>query len=83
MRAPWRSTVEGAAVGVAAVFAMAAVAMVGDDIESDVLAAQAAGLHGVLVRTGKYRQEAVAAADGEPERTVDAFADVPALLGVT
>jgi HAD superfamily hydrolase (TIGR01458 family) len=29
--------------------------MVGDDIEADVLGAQAAGIAGVLVRTGKYR----------------------------
>src|SRR6266508_1601706 len=32
------------------------VAMVGDDILNDVLGAQSAGLTGVLVRTGKYRQ---------------------------
>lgn len=31
------------------------VAMVGDDAEMDVCGALAAGLHGVLVRTGKYR----------------------------
>ena len=31
------------------------VAMVGDDLESDVLGAQAVGITGVLVRTGKYR----------------------------
>ena len=29
--------------------------MVGDDVEADVLGAAAAGLHGILVRTGKYR----------------------------
>ncbi len=55
-------------------------AMVGDDVVNDVLAAQAAGLHGVLVRTGKYRAEAVATAPGTPGTVVDAFADVPALL---
>lgn len=58
------------------------VAMVGDDIENDVLAAQGEGLTGVLVRTGKYRPEAVEAADGEPDRTVASFAAVPGLLGV-
>ena len=31
------------------------VAMVGDDVEADVMGAVAAGLEGVLVRTGKYR----------------------------
>jgi len=56
------------------------VAMVGDDVENDVLAAQACGLHGILVRTGKYREEAVAAADGDPELIIDSFADVPALF---
>lgn len=57
------------------------VAMVGDDIDNDVLGAQAAGLTGVLVRTGKYRPEAVEAADGEPDLMVDSFALVPSLLG--
>lgn len=32
------------------------VVMIGDDIESDVGGAQACGLRGVLVRTGKYRK---------------------------
>lgn len=57
-----------------------AVAMVGDDVENDVLAAQAMGLRGVLVQTGKYRDEAVTAADGEPDRIVSSFASVPELL---
>lgn len=56
------------------------VLMVGDDVVNDVLGAQACGLHGCLVRTGKYRADAVAAADGEPEMVVDSFADVPSLL---
>ncbi|MER6036807.1 MULTISPECIES: TIGR01458 family HAD-type hydrolase [unclassified Streptomyces] len=56
--------------------------MVGDDIESDVLAAQRAGLTGVLVRTGKYRPETHESASGAPDRVVDSFADVPALLGL-
>ena len=56
------------------------VAMVGDDVDNDVLAAQACGLQGVLVRTGKFRQETLAAADGDPDDIVDSFADVPAIL---
>ncbi|MFF2726580.1 HAD-IIA family hydrolase [Streptomyces sp. NPDC058008] len=56
-------------------------AMVGDDIETDVLAAQRHGITGVLVRTGKYRPETLADADGAPDHVVDSFADVPALLG--
>jgi len=58
------------------------VAMVGDDIENDVLGAQALGIHGILVRTGKYRPEAVEAADGQPDIVVDSFADVPSLTVV-
>jgi HAD superfamily hydrolase (TIGR01458 family) len=55
--------------------------MVGDDVESDVGGALRAGLAGVLVRTGKYRPEAVAASGVEPTATIDSIADVPALLG--
>ena len=55
--------------------------MVGDDVESDVGGALRAGLAGVLVRTGKYRPEAVAASGVEPTATVDSIADVPTLLG--
>ncbi|MFF2958423.1 HAD-IIA family hydrolase [Streptomyces sp. NPDC057963] len=54
--------------------------MVGDDIESDVLAAQRAGLTGVLVRTGKYLPETHRAADGTPDHVIDSFAHLPDLL---
>jgi HAD superfamily hydrolase (TIGR01458 family) len=54
--------------------------MVGDDVESDVGGALRAGLSGVLVRTGKYRADAVAASGIEPTATVDSIAEVPALL---
>ena len=56
------------------------VAIVGDDIENDVLAGQRAGLYGVLVRTGKFLPEVYDTATGEPDVVVDSFADVPALL---
>jgi phospholysine phosphohistidine inorganic pyrophosphate phosphatase len=55
-------------------------AMVGDDVESDVGGALAAGLAGVLVRTGKFRDDAVRTSGVEPTATVDSIADVPALL---
>jgi phospholysine phosphohistidine inorganic pyrophosphate phosphatase len=55
--------------------------MVGDDVESDVGGALRAGLAGVLVRTGKYRADAVAASGVAPTATVDSIADVPALVG--
>lgn len=57
-------------------------AMVGDSITGDVLAAQSAGLVGVLVRTGGFRREDVERADGTPDHVVDSIRDVPALLGV-
>ncbi|MFF1657937.1 TIGR01458 family HAD-type hydrolase [Streptomyces sp. NPDC058255] len=56
--------------------------MVGDDIESDVLAAQRTGITGVLVKTGKYLPESHRAANGEPDHVLDSFADLPDLLEV-
>jgi ribonucleotide monophosphatase NagD (HAD superfamily) len=56
-------------------------AMVGDDVESDVGGAQQAGLAGILVRTGKYRENAVQASGVRPDATVDSIASVPTLLG--
>ncbi|MHB9857719.1 TIGR01458 family HAD-type hydrolase [Streptomyces sp. YIM S03343] len=57
--------------------------MVGDDVESDVLAAQQAGMTGVLVRTGKFLSETLRAASGTPDHVIDSFADLPELLGLT
>ncbi|MGP4046565.1 HAD-IIA family hydrolase [Streptomyces sp. 2A115] len=54
--------------------------MVGDDIESDVLAAQRTGVTGVLVKTGKYLPETHQAATGDPDHVLDSIADLPALL---
>lgn len=54
--------------------------MIGDDLESDVLAAQRAGLTGVLVRTGKFRPETLDASDEKPDHVLDSFADLPGLL---
>jgi HAD superfamily hydrolase (TIGR01458 family) len=55
-------------------------AMVGDDIVNDVQGAQAAGLTGILVRTGKYREGDLA--KGAPDVVVDGLRDVPAWLGL-
>jgi len=54
--------------------------MVGDDIETDVLAAQRQGLTGALVKTGKYLPRTHRAASGTPDHVLDSFADLPALL---
>jgi HAD superfamily hydrolase (TIGR01458 family) len=55
-------------------------AMVGDDAVNDVGGAQAAGLAGVLVRTGKFRPSDLERAS--PDATVDSLVDVPALIGI-
>nr|WP_222131549.1 TIGR01458 family HAD-type hydrolase [Pseudonocardia sp. C8] len=55
--------------------------MVGDDVESDVLAAQRAGITGVLVRTGKFLPRTLEEASGTPDAVLDSFADLPAWLG--
>jgi HAD superfamily hydrolase (TIGR01458 family) len=54
--------------------------MVGDDIESDIGGAVSAGLPAILVRTGKYRSDAVLASGIQPTATVDSIADMPDLL---
>ncbi len=59
----------------------AEVAMVGDDIESDIGGALDAGLRAVLVRTGKYREDFVAASGIEPTATIASIAELPAALG--
>jgi HAD superfamily hydrolase (TIGR01458 family) len=56
-------------------------AMVGDDVESDVAGAMNEGLAGVLVRTGKYREEFVRESGVNPTATVDSIAGVPELVG--
>jgi phospholysine phosphohistidine inorganic pyrophosphate phosphatase len=53
--------------------------MVGDDAEADVGGAMAAGLPGVLVRTGKFRHDALTARV-TPTAIVDSIADLPELL---
>jgi HAD superfamily hydrolase (TIGR01458 family) len=57
------------------------VAMVGDDVETDVGGAIGAGLAGILVRTGKYREDFVRESGIEPSATLDSIADVPELVG--
>src|SRR5262249_45353723 len=60
--------------------AAGAALMIGDDLRTDVLGAQAAGIRGVLVRTGKFRPESLADATVPPDVVVDSIADVPALV---
>ena len=55
-------------------------AMIGDDVESDVGGALRAGVAGILVRTGKYRDDAVRRSGIEPTLTIDSIADAPSHL---
>ena len=52
------------------------VAMVGDDLWSDVEGAQRAGLQGWLVRTGKFREEVLRAAAITPDRVLASVAEL-------
>ncbi|HWO09494.1 MAG TPA: TIGR01458 family HAD-type hydrolase [Polyangiaceae bacterium] len=52
------------------------VAMIGDDIDSDVGGAQAIGLLGILVKTGKYRAEYAERSNVEPDLVVDSIASL-------
>lgn len=61
----------------------ASAAMVGDDVANDVLGAQAIGMTGVLVRTGKFRPGDLERDDGSPDHVIDSFADLPTLLRTT
>jgi phospholysine phosphohistidine inorganic pyrophosphate phosphatase len=57
-------------------------ALVGDDVEADVGGSMVAGLAGILVRTGKSREDLVRKSGVEPTATVDSIADVPDLLSI-
>jgi HAD superfamily hydrolase (TIGR01458 family) len=59
-------------------FELHEVAMVGDDAEADVAGAQAAGLKGIQVKTGKYRL----GTQGTPDITLESFADLPEAIRV-
>jgi len=54
--------------------------MVGDDVESDIGGALRAGLRAILVKTGKYRVDAVADSGVRPTALAASVAEVPSLL---
>ena len=58
------------------------VLMIGDDIDSDIGGAQAVGIKGALVRTGKFRQSYADNALIKPDFTIDSVADLAALLNI-
>lgn len=53
--------------------------MVGDDVRVDVMGAQAAGIKGVLVKTGKYQPQDLT--QGQPDLVLESFAGLPAAWG--
>jgi HAD superfamily hydrolase (TIGR01458 family) len=53
--------------------------MVGDDVDADIGGAAALGMRTILVRTGKFRDDA-AAWSAQPDAVVDSIADVPGWL---
>jgi HAD superfamily hydrolase (TIGR01458 family) len=55
-------------------------AVIGDDPESDVGGAQALGMRGLLVRTGKSRQYDLERSAIRPDAVLDSIADLPGLL---
>jgi HAD superfamily hydrolase (TIGR01458 family) len=68
-----------ASLGLSAV-AAGAVVMIGDDVWSDVRGAQEAGYQGWLVRTGKYREEALRESGVTPDRILGSIAELAAEL---
>jgi HAD superfamily hydrolase (TIGR01458 family) len=54
--------------------------MVGDDIEADIAGAQAHGMRTVLVRTGKFRPDAVEEMRVRPDGIISSIAQLPAWL---
>ncbi|NOT69674.1 MAG: TIGR01458 family HAD-type hydrolase [Methylophilaceae bacterium] len=59
----------------------AQVAIIGDDIDADVGGGQQAGLKGILVKTGKYRQDYTEVSKVRPDFTIASIAELPVLLG--
>jgi HAD superfamily hydrolase (TIGR01458 family) len=56
------------------------IAVIGDDLDVDVGGGQALGMRGVLVRTGKYREEDVARSPFRADAIINSIADLPDLF---
>ena len=56
------------------------VAIIGDDIDSDIGGGQKAGLAGILVQTGKYRQNYTDNSSVKPDLLLASIADLPGVL---
>lgn len=58
------------------------VAMIGDDLITDIGGARQAGMKGILVRTGKFREDLLKKSMVIPDRVIDSIADLPGILRV-
>jgi len=56
------------------------VAMVGDDIYTDIAGAQDAGMTGILVRTGKFRKEILQDSPIRPDAIIDSIANLKEIV---
>ena len=56
------------------------VAIIGDDIDSDIGGGQSVGLTGILVKTGKYRQDYVANSKVVPDFVINSVTDLMSLI---
>jgi HAD superfamily hydrolase (TIGR01458 family) len=54
--------------------------MIGDDIVTDIGGAQSAGMRGILVRTGKFREEELGKSKIKPYQVIDSIADLPEVM---
>jgi HAD superfamily hydrolase (TIGR01458 family) len=57
-------------------------AIIGDDIDSDIGGGQEAGLKGILVMTGKYREGYTQQSEIKPDLILHSVADLPRALGL-
>lgn len=57
-------------------------AILGDDIDADIGGGRAAGLIGLLARTGKYREDDARASAVKPDAVLDSVRDLPDWLGL-
>jgi len=58
----------------------ATTAMIGDDVVTDVGGALSCGLSGILVKTGKYRDESLAQSPIRPTAILTSIADLPGFI---
>ncbi|NOS75522.1 MAG: TIGR01458 family HAD-type hydrolase [Methyloglobulus sp.] len=58
------------------------VAIIGDDIDVDIDGGQQVGIKGILVRTGKYRQNYAEASAVKPDLIIDSVVELPRVLGI-